>query len=166
MQLLCLGDGALHALGALGEHQLCAIGFHQVAALHAHGLRHGDDQAIFFGRSNGCQTDAGVAGGGLNNGAAGLQLAGLFCVLYNGLSNTVLHGTGRVKILQLRQNSCFQVVLFFKLGQLHQRGAANQVQDRFINCHDNNSLSNSNEIVGQIRRSALLQRQIPAPDRR
>ena len=45
-QLLRLGDGSLHALGAFRQHQLGSIGLHQLAPLHAHGLRHGDDRCI------------------------------------------------------------------------------------------------------------------------
>ena len=64
-----------HALGPLGEHQLRAIGLHQLAALHAHGFRHDDDHPIAPGGGHGCQADAGVAGGGLDDDAVLMQQA-------------------------------------------------------------------------------------------
>jgi hypothetical protein len=48
----------------------------QGAALLAHRLGHGQDEAVAAGRAHEGQGDAGVARGGLDDGAAGLQLTG------------------------------------------------------------------------------------------
>ena len=98
-QLLRLGDSALHALCAFREHQLRAIGFHQLAALNGHGLGHDDDDAVASRGGHSGKADSGVAGGGLDNGCAGLQLAGALRVVDHGLGDTVFHGTGGVKVL-------------------------------------------------------------------
>ncbi len=89
-QLVGLGDGALHALGALGQHQLRAIGLHQLAALHAHGVRHDDDDTIAACSGHGGKADAGVAGGRLDDDGAGLQQTLFFCVVDHGLGDPVL----------------------------------------------------------------------------
>ena len=126
-QLVGLGDGTLHALGALAQHQLCAVSLHQLAALDAHGLRHDDDDAVTLGGSYGGQTDAGVAGGGLNDDGTGLEFAGGLGVVDHLLGDTVLDGTGRVEIFQLGQNGGLQVLLFLDVGQLQQRSVADQL---------------------------------------
>ena len=126
-QLLGPGNGSLHALGALGEHQLRAVGLHQLAALHAHGLGHDDDHPIAPGGGHGGQADAGVAGGGLDDDAALMQQALGLGVVDHGPGDAVLHGSGGVQILQLRQNAGLQAVLLFQVGQLQQGGAADQL---------------------------------------
>ncbi len=72
---ICLGNGAFHTLCAFGKNQFRAVGFQQIAALHAHGLGHHDDDAVALGSCHGGQTDAGVAGGGLDDDGAFLQQA-------------------------------------------------------------------------------------------
>ena len=71
-QLICLGDGPLHALGAVCQNNLCTVSFQDVSALHAHGLRHGEDHAVALGCCDGCQADTGVTGSGLDDDGAGL----------------------------------------------------------------------------------------------
>ncbi|MGC4001167.1 MAG: hypothetical protein QM767_28385 [Anaeromyxobacter sp.] len=44
--LLRLGDGALHALGALGQDQFRAEGLEHAPAFQRHGLGHGEDDAV------------------------------------------------------------------------------------------------------------------------
>ena len=95
-QLVRLGDGALHALRALGEHQLRAVGLHQLAALDAHGLRHDDDDAVAARGGDGGKTDAGVAGGRLNDdGASGVSSPFGLRVVEHRLRNAVLHSVRR-----------------------------------------------------------------------
>ena len=139
-KLFRLGDGALHALGALGEHQLRAVGLHQLAALHGHGLRHDDDDAVAPGRSHGGQTDAGVAGGGLDDDGTRLQHALRFRVVDHGLGDTVFYRTGGVEIFQLGQDFRGQVLVLFDVGQFHQRGMADQLVGGSIDLrHENRS---------------------------
>ena len=57
-QLFSLGNGALHALGTLGQYQLGTIGLEDVTAFHAHGFRHGQDDAVALGGGDGGQADS------------------------------------------------------------------------------------------------------------
>ena len=132
-QLVGLGDGTLHALGTLGEHQLCAVGLHQLAALHGHGLRHDDDDAVATGGGHGSEADAGVAGGGLDDDAAGLQQTLGLGVVDHGLGDTILHAAGGVEVLQLGDDLRLQVVGFFDMGQLQQGGVADQLVRGSVN---------------------------------
>ena len=45
-QFFGFGDRALHAFGAFGEHQFRTVSFENIATFHAHGLRHGENQAV------------------------------------------------------------------------------------------------------------------------
>ena len=107
-QLICFGDGALHALRAFRQHDLRAVGFQDIAAFHAHGLRHGEDDTVSFGRRDSSQTDAGVTGGGFDDDRARFQLSFRFRVFDHRLGNAVLHAACRVKIFQLHQDRSFQ----------------------------------------------------------
>ena len=126
-QLIGLGDGTLHALCALAEHQLCAVGLHQLAALDAHGLGHHDDDAVALGGGHSGQTDASVAGGRLDDDGAGLQLAGGLGVIDHGFGDAVLDGTGGVEVFQLCQQLGGKVFVLLDVGQLQQRGVADQL---------------------------------------
>ena len=117
-QLVGLRDRALHALCAVREDELRAIGLHDLAALDAHGLRHDDDDAVASGRGDGRQTDAGVAGGGLDDDGVRLEHAALLRVLDHGQRHTVFYGAGRVEVLELCQNTGFELLLFFNMRQL------------------------------------------------
>ena len=68
-KLICLRDRAGHTLCALGQNQLRAVGLEHIAALDGHGLGHGEDDAVAAGRRDSRQTDAGVAGGRLDDGS-------------------------------------------------------------------------------------------------
>ena len=132
-QLVRLGNGTLHALGTVGQHQLGAVGLHQLAALHAHRLGHNDDDAVAAGGGHGGQTNAGVAGGRLDDDRAGLQLAGGLGIVNHRLGNAVLDRAGGVEIFQLAQNLGFQVFSGFNMGELQQGRAANQLVSGSIN---------------------------------
>ena len=126
-KLIGLGNGALHALRALGQHKLCAIGLHQLAALDAHGLRHNDNDAVAAGRCHGGKANAGVAGGGLDNHGAGLQQTLGLGVVDHGLGDTVFYAAGGVEVLQLAQNAGLQALLLFNVCQLQKRGFTDQL---------------------------------------
>ena len=132
-QLVGLGNGALHALGTVGQHQLGAVGLHQLAALDAHRLGHDDDDAVAAGGGDGRQTDTGVAGGRLDDDGAGLQLAGGLGVVDHGPGDTVLDGAGGVEIFQFSENFCLKVLGVFNMGELQQRGVADQLVCGSIN---------------------------------
>ena len=122
-----LNEHNWYALCALGEHQFCAVGLHYLPALNAHCLRHYYDYPIAAGCSNGGQAYAGIAGGGLDDHGAFLQQALGLGVVDHLLGNAVLHGTGRVEVLQLGQNVSRQLLLLFNVGELQQRGVADQL---------------------------------------
>ena len=89
--LVGLGDGALHAVGAGGEHEFGAEGAEQHAAFDAHGFGHGEDELVALGGGDEGQRDAGVAAGGLDeDGFAGLDFAGFLGVLDHGHADAVL----------------------------------------------------------------------------
>ena len=140
-KLLCFSNRALHALRTIGQHQLCAIGLQQVAAFNAHRFRHGQNNFVATRSSYRCQTDTGVAAGGLNNSSPRLQRTLCFCVVNHCLSNSILYAASRIEVFQLAQNLCFQLVCSFVIFQLQQRSAANQISNASINCHDNRSFS-------------------------
>ena len=70
-------DGPLHAFGGRGQHQFRAQGMQQVAAFHAHGIGHGQHAVQAPHGSHQGDADAQVAAGGLNDGAAGFDVAPL-----------------------------------------------------------------------------------------
>ena len=126
-QLIGLGNGTLHALGTLAQHQLGTVSLHQLAALHAHGLGHHDDDAVTLGGSHGGQTDAGVAGGWLNDDGTFLQQTLCLGVIDHLFGNAVFDRTGRIEIFQLGQNMSGQVLFFLDVGQLQQRSMTDQL---------------------------------------
>ena len=134
LQLLGLGDGALHAVRARRQNNLRAVGEQQNAALHAHRLRHGEDDAVSLDRGHKRQADAGVAAGGLDqHGFAGLDLAIALGGLDHGQADAVLHAAGRVAALQLGDYGGGG-----SLGdpvQLNQRCAADQIRDFLCDVH-------------------------------
>jgi hypothetical protein len=90
--LLGLGYGALHAIGARGQHDFGAEREQQHAALQAHGFRHGEDQPVALHGGYKSQGNAGIAAGGLNQHRfAGLDFAGLLCGLNQRQADAVLH---------------------------------------------------------------------------
>ena len=66
-------NGALHALFLGRQVKLRAIGQHQAAPLDAHAVGHHQNDFVALDGRHQRQTDAGVARGRLNDGAARLQ---------------------------------------------------------------------------------------------
>ena len=110
-QLGCAGDGALHALAAVGQHQLGAVCLHKVATLDRHGFGHGDDDAVAAGGGQRAQADAGVAGGRLDDDGVSIQLALGLGLVEHRLRDTVLHRTCRVEQLHLAHDGGLKVVV-------------------------------------------------------
>ena len=123
MELVRLGDGALHTLRAGGKDNLGAIGGRELAALDGHGLGHGEDELVAaLSRDHG-EANAGVSAGGLDDGAAGGQKALLFGVLDDRLGDAVLDGPAGVGCLVLAEDGC---VAIGEVGKVHQRGGADE----------------------------------------
>ena len=140
LELLGLGDGSLHAGCAVGEHELCAVAAHELAALDAHGLGHRDDDAVATGGGDAGQADAGVARGGLDDGAAGLQLAGGFGCVNHGLGHAVLHRAAGVEVLELHKHARLQAELLLDVGELEQGGVADGLIDAGVDVRHGGSL--------------------------
>ena len=141
-ELLRLGDGTLHALCALGEDELSTVSLHEIAALHAHGLGHGNDKPIAAGCGNCRQTDAGIAGGRLNDNAALLEQTLRLCVLDHCLGDPVLDRTGGIEILQLAKHGRAELMGLFESLQFEQRGIADEVGKAGNDiCHNKKLLS-------------------------
>ena len=126
-QLIGLGNGTLHALGTLAQHQFGTVSFHQLAALHAHGFGHHDDDAVALGSCHSSQTDAGVAGGGLNDDGAFLQQTLGLGVVDHLFRNAVFHRTSGVEVLQLGNNVGGQLLFLLDMAELQQRGVTDQL---------------------------------------
>jgi hypothetical protein len=102
--LLGLGHGTTHALGALGEDQPGAIGEEQLAPFDAHGLGHGEGQGNALGRSHEGQGDTGVATGRFDQFLARPEQPALLGVPHQGRADAALHRIGRVAPLDLGQH--------------------------------------------------------------
>ena len=87
------GGGADHDLGSVGPQ-------HRDLLL-AHLVGHHEDAAVALQRGCHSEADAGVAGGGLDDRAAGLELALGFGLLDHGEPDPVLDRAARVQILEL-----------------------------------------------------------------
>ena len=123
-QSLRLVHGPLHPLSAGGEHQLGTVSGQHGPPLCTHGVGHGEDQAITSAGGHTGQTDAGISGGGFNNGAAGGQKTPLFGVTYHGKGGTVLGAAAGVKKLQLYKQTGSGLGIGL---QVEQRGVSNQL---------------------------------------
>ena len=83
-------DRARHALFLGREVELRAVSEHQPAAFDAHAVGHDEDELVALHRRDHGEADAGVAGGRLDDRAAGFQLAGPLGVLDHGQRDAVL----------------------------------------------------------------------------
>ena len=125
--LLGARDGALHALAARGEHELGAVGAQQRAALLAHGLGHGDHDAVAAGGADHRERDAGVAARALDDGAAGLQRARRLGRVDDADAEAVLHARGGVVELELGEDGRLGAV--GHAVQPHERRATEDLGD-------------------------------------
>ncbi len=138
---------ALHVLGqvarvlhaaALGrEQQLGAERLHGLGALHRQVLRHDQHHPVALDRRGHGQGDAGVAGGGLDQRVAGLDLAALLGPADHRQRRSVLHRAGRIVAFELAQDhiAALAVVLRTDALQRHQRRLADGVFERGV-VHD------------------------------
>ena len=135
LQLLGLGDGTLHALGAVGEHELCAVCLHKLAALDGHSFGHGDDHLVAASRRHRGDADAGVAARGLDDGvvAAAHELAGLLGLVDHVLGDAVFDGPGGVEVFQLDEYAGLEVLIGLKVSELQKRGVADKLIDGRVN---------------------------------
>lgn len=101
-------DCTLHAELARGKHEFCTISLRQEATLNAHGLRHDKNHAISENRAHHSESDAGIAGSRLNNGAASLQFSPGFRIPNHLKRNAVLDGAAGIPPFQLHPDFVFR----------------------------------------------------------
>ena len=134
-QFLSLFVSTCHALGTGCEYHFCAIGPHQHLPLHAHGVGHDDDGAVATGGGDDCQTDAGGAGSGLDDGCPLFQQALFFGVQHHLQGHAVLDAAAGIAFFQLDQQPCLQIFSLFHAAKLQKRGLADQLIYRCIYFH-------------------------------
>ena len=127
-QFLCLFHSALHALCAGRQHQFCAVGFQQLLPFNAHRVGHYDDHLITHWNGHRRQTDAGIAGGGFDNCATGLQHAPSFRIPDHLQGHPVFHRAAGIKALQFCQDPGKGV----RYMQFQQGGVAHQLGNRCV----------------------------------
>jgi hypothetical protein len=99
-QLLGPSHGVAHE-GAGGGDHLGAQVAQEGRALRGHALRHGDDEAVAARRRHESQGDAGVAGGGLDDGGPPLQAPGPLGLVHHRHADAVLDAAAGVVRLEL-----------------------------------------------------------------
>ena len=104
IKLLSFLDGALHSLGTGRQDESGAQQGEQSAPLLAHGLGHREDDLVATRRRDERQRNAGVAGGGLDDGGLGRQKAVAFSGLDHGVADAVLDAAEWVEELGLQHD--------------------------------------------------------------
>ncbi|MNT08378.1 hypothetical protein D3C72_1431200 [compost metagenome] len=97
-------DGAFHAFGRLGQHQFGAQCLEYLAAFDTHGRRHGQHQLVATGGGHEGQADAGIAGGGFDDGHARLEFATTLGIPDHVRADPALDRVTRVAPFDLGQN--------------------------------------------------------------
>ena len=82
------------------------------------------DDAVALGGGYGGEAYAGIAGGRLDDDAAGLELALGLGVLYHGLGDAVLDAAGGIEVFQLYEDGRLEGEVLFQIDDLHQRRIA------------------------------------------
>jgi hypothetical protein len=115
---------ALAHIGA-GDDHLCAQRLGVQDLLAAHLVRHHEERAIALAGPHQSQTDAGITGRRLDDGAARLQAPVSFRSFDHGPSRTVLYGTAGIGALQLEEKLAGTGI---ETRHLDERGPSDQVQ--------------------------------------
>ena len=136
-QFIRFGDGTFHAFGPVCQHDLGPVSLQNIAAFYAHGLRHGQDNAVSFGCGDRCQTNPGVAGSRFNDHRTCFEQTFCFCILDHRFRDAVFHAAGRIEIFQFDQYSRIQIQFLFQVNDFNQRRIADQSQCTFINIRHN-----------------------------
>src|SRR6185295_13503646 len=95
-QFLRARDRSTDSLFAWSELEFGAVREHEATPLDRHAVRHNQDDCITLYGAYERQSNTCIAGGGLNNRPAGLELAALFGILHHGQGNAVLDGAAWV----------------------------------------------------------------------
>jgi hypothetical protein len=96
-ELSCLLDHAEATRRTGGNDDLCSEEAHELSPLDGEGFGHGDDEWITLGCTDHGEADAGVAAGGFDDGLAGLERAGFFCIFDDAEGEAVFDGAERIE---------------------------------------------------------------------
>ena len=119
-----------HALRGRRQLELGPQELEHLAALDRHALGHGQDQAVALGGADEGQGDAGVAGGGLDDHAVGVQPARALRRLDHGQRDAILDRRQRIEELELDQHLGQATRLGRQAVEPHQRRVADRLADR------------------------------------
>ena len=126
--------GEFHAALFRRQNQFGAIGTHRLTALDALVLRHDEDHAVATHRGGHGERNAGIAGGGLDQRVARLDVATRLGARHHRQRRTILHRTGRVVAFELGEDdvaTCRDGGAGQSL-QANQRRVADEVLQRLI----------------------------------
>ena len=117
--------GPFHALFLAHQNQFGTVGGHRPLALVTGVLRHDQDHPVAHDRRGHGQGDAGIAGGGLDQGITGLDVAALLGQTDHRQRRAILHRARRVVAFELEQNGVAGIA--GHALQAHQRGIADAI---------------------------------------
>ena len=115
------------------EDDLGAVGLEQRDLLLAHLIGHHEDALVALDAGGLRQARAGVAGGGLDDGAAGLEQAGLLGRLDHADADAILDRAAGLEVLGLAQDGRAHAAP--DAAQADERAVADGVQNRIIHLH-------------------------------
>jgi hypothetical protein len=115
-------DGTRHAFGGGREDHLGSQGLQQAAALDRHAFGHRHRQLVAAGGADIGQADARIAGGGLDERDAGLDLAVALGRIDHRAGDAVLDAPQRVHVFEFGQHRGHAA--FGHFAKLHQRRVA------------------------------------------
>ena len=124
--------------GRRADHHLGAVGPQHRDLVLADLVRADEQAAVALLLRDDGQADAGVAGRGLHDGAAGLQLARLLGGLDHAQRDPVLDRAARVEVLDLGEHPARRRRRASRAGDLaqpQQRGVPDQIDQRVVDLH-------------------------------
>ncbi|VTN11722.1 Uncharacterised protein [Raoultella terrigena] len=124
--ILIVGRVAFIHVGA-GEQHRCPQRPQMEYLLAAHFVGDDEDQAVVLLRRNERQAEPGIAGGGFNNRAAGLQLTEALGLVNHRQRDAILNRTAGVLVFQLEEQA---TGAGFQLVQLEQGRVADKIANR------------------------------------
>ena len=90
MNFLCATYGSFHSVFSRSENQFCSAGLEKGSSFKTHAFRHGEDESETVESGNQCKSDACIAGGRFDNGAAAGDEPSVKSVLNHAQGCTIL----------------------------------------------------------------------------
>ena len=119
-----------------GKDDLCAICAKKSDAFAAHGIGHGQNDAITASGADGGKSDACVSGGRFDDSTAGGELSCRFGFPDHGECDTVFGAACGIAAFELGCECGADVVGCADSGEFYERGAADQGFDGRMNAHN------------------------------